>query len=153
MLAPFAQEDVLPGVLPMEDPVGTRLENWEPSHPFVFVGFYRLPPGVCEVLRVPLDSLWRGDFGWDVWRDGNNMIVYTKSVGEVYYGDVPPHPPPPPRPPPRQWGTRRRWQRTVRHIIVGLEHVNVFEAGSVTSPWVRHPSIPPPPHLLRFNPY
>ena len=130
---------------------GDQLEEWEPSRPFVFVGYFRLPDFVCDVLGVPSGSLWRTDFGWDVWRS-EILIMYTKCVDELYYGDVPPDSndprPPPPLPPPEPWDTRRRWLRMRRHIIVGCERANVYEAGSATSPWVRLPSMPPPPLLL-----
>ena len=142
----------LPKTASME---GEGIEDWEPGRPFVFVGYFRLTDLVCDVLGVPSDSLWRTDFGWDVWRS-EVLIVYTKIVYELYYGDVPPDSndprPPPPRPPPQLSDTRRRrWHRMRRHIIVGWERANVYQAGSATSPWVRlprHPSMPPPPHVL-----
>ena len=141
----------LPKTASME---GGQLEDWEPSRPFAFVGYFRLPDFVCDVLGVPSDSLWRTDFGWDVWRS-EVLIVYTKCVYELYYGDVPPDSndprPPPPRPPPQLSDTRRRWHRMRRHIIVGWESVNVYHAVSATSPWVRlprPPAVQPPPHLL-----
>ena len=133
---------------------GDRIEGWEPSLTFVFVGYFRLPDFVCDVLEVPSGSLWRTDFGWDVWRS-DILIMYTKCVDEVYYGDVPPDSndprPPPPRPPPQLWDTRRRWHRMRRHIILGWERFDVYRVDSATSLWVRlprMPSMPPPPHLL-----